>query len=349
MITDRENWLRAIEYRYPEWIPSSVGFLPMIWLTHREKLEEVVLRHPLMFPGYKPGSAHWENLSDYYTAGKTTTDNWACTWRVELNGAEGQVVGHPLADWDAFKTFQPPDPRTRDERGDRDWDKIKQDLADAKSKGNLAMGYGGRLFDRLYSLRGFENLMIDIATDDPRLTQLVQMLTDHAVQVVDLYLEAGADAIAFHTDIGTQRALMISPEKFRKHIKPMFKTIFQRVRNAGIPVHLSSDGHLLEIVDDLIECGVSMHDPQLRANTLEGIERAYKGKMCINLDLDRQMFAFCTPQDIHDQIREAVERLDLPEGGLMMVASVCDGETSLENIEAMCTAMEKYCLKGKKD
>ncbi len=73
-----------------------------------------------------------------------------------------------------------------------------------------------------------------------------------------------------------------------------------------------------------------------------------KGKLCINLDCDRQMFAFCTPQDIRNQIREAVERLDSPEGGFMIFASVCDGDTSLENIDAMCTAMEDYCLKGKK-
>lgn len=348
-MTDRENWLRAIEFRNPEWIPCSVMLLPIAWLAHREKLDEVLLRHPLMFPDHKPGGKrNYDEFSDYYTAGKTTTDNWGCTWRVEVNGAEGQVVGHPLADWDALKTFEPPDPRFKHERGDHDWDKIAQDMADKKSKGKLAMAYGERLFDRLYALRGFENLMIDIATDDPRLTELIEILTDFEVRLVDLCLEAGADAIAFHTDIGTQRALMISPEKFRKHIKPMFNTIFQRVRKAGKPVYLSSDGYLLEIVDDLIECGVSTHDPQIRANTLEGIKRAYKGKMCINLDLDRQMFAFCTPQDIRDQIRDAVEALDSPEGGFMMFAAVCDGDTSLENIEAMCTGMEDYCLKGKK-
>jgi len=268
-------------------------------------------------------------------------------WRVEVDGAEGQVVGHPLADWDAFKTFQPPDPNLKHERGDRDWNRTKKELADLKSKGRLAMGYGERLFDRLYALRGFEELMIDIATDDPRLTELIEMLTDYELKLVDLYLEAGVDALAFHTDIGTQRALMISPQKFRKHIKPMFMKIFQKVRKAGKPVYLSSDGRLLEIVDDMVECGVSVHDPQIAANTLEGIKRVYKGKMCINLDLDRQMFAFCTPRDIRDQIRDVVEELDSPQGGLMVFAAVCDGDTSLENIEAMCTAMEDYCLKGK--
>ncbi len=51
-------------------------------------------------------------------------------------------------------------------------------------------------------------------------------------------------------------------------------------------------------------------------------------------------------QDIDRQVRNVVERMGAPEGGLMVAGSVWDGLTSLENIEALCTAMEKYCLKA---
>lgn len=117
-------------------------------------------------------------------------------------------------------------------------------------------------------------------------------------------------------------------------------------RKVGAHVYLSSDGCLLDIVDDLIECGVSVHDPQFRANTLEGIVRAYKGRLCANVDLDRQMFAFCKPDDIREQVRETVEQMGAPEGGLMISGSVWDDNTPLENIEALCSALEDFCLKG---
>ena len=165
------------------------------------------------------------------------------------------------------------------------------------------------------------------------------------MKLVHMWLEIGVDIIAFHTDIGTQRGLMISPAKFRRIIKPMFKKIFTTCREAGVHVSLSSDGRLLEIVDDLVECGVSMHDPQFRANTLEGIARTYKGKMCINLDLDRQMFPFCKPADIRQQVKEAVEALHAPEGGLMIFASISGANVPLENIEAICQAFEAFCFK----
>ena len=256
----------------------------------------------------------------------------------------------PLADWKALDTYQPPDiNKTSRYRGWRDWDRIKIDLEDEEKRGLVRRGHGENLFDLLCQLRGFENLMVDIATDDPHLPRLINMVTEYKMRLVQKWLSIGVDIdiISFHTDIAMQDRLMISPAKFRKYIKPMFKQIFLPIRSAGVHVHLSSDGRMLEIVDDLIECGVSMHGPQTEANTLEGIERFYKGKICINLDFDRQRLPFYRPSDIKDRMREAVERLSLPEGGLMVFCYVNDTNTPLKNIEAMCEAGYEYCLANK--
>jgi hypothetical protein len=346
-MTERENYLRALEFRSPQWIPSSVNFAQIVWHRYRERLEEIVLAHPRLFAGHRKGTVSFDDFPPVYRGGEHYRDNWGCLWYTEIAGLEGQVVQSPLEEWSALESYRPPDFRTQSERGSRDWAAIRRDIEAKKRRGELTMGDGERLFDRLYFLRGFENLMVDIATDDPHLPRLVELLLRYELGLVRRWLELGVDVVGFHTDIGAQDRLMISPEQFRRHIKPMFKEIFQTCRRAGAHVALSSDGRLLEIVDDLVECGVSMHDPQLRANTLEGIETRYKGKLCINLDLDRQMFAFCTPADIRRQVEEAVERLLLPEGGLMVFGSIYDEKTPLANIEALCTALEEVCLAGR--
>lgn len=341
----RENYLRTLEFRNPEWIPVSVPLAWPMWHKYREDLEKIVLSHPEVFGEYKKGSIDFdEDPGPCYREGEYFRDNWGCLWYNTQQGLEGQVVESPLDDWKAFDTYEPPDPRQKSERGERDWEKIKKDIEEQKKKGLLTVGDGERLFDRLYFLRGFENLMVDIVTGDPHLPKLIDMLLDYEMRLVNKWLEIGVDIIGFHTDIGTQKALMISPESFRKYIKPMFKKIFATCRRTATHVSLSSDGRLLGIVDDLVECGVSIHDPQLRANTLEGIKKAYKGKLCINLDLDRQMFPFCKPQDIKEQVREAVEELNSPEGGLMIFGEMRDESIPLENIEALCEAFEEYCL-----
>jgi hypothetical protein len=344
MLTERENWLRAIEFRTPEWIPCSVGFSLRTWHQHRERLEEIALRHPRLVPSY-PKKEEWDDFPPVYREGEHFRDNWGCLWYNSLGGLEGQVVESPIADYAALDSYVPPDWRTMRERGPMDWDEYTRAVKAAPAAGRLAWVDGQRLFDRLYFLRGFENLMIDIATDDPRLPRLVDMLWRHERSLVLAGLELKPDVISFHTDIGTQNGLMISPEKFRRYIKPMFKDLFQTIRKGGAHVVLSSDGRLLEIVDDLIECGISMHDPQLRANTLEGIAKHYKGKVCVNLDLDRQSFAFSTPKEIRAMVGDGVKRLSSPQGGLMVQGSVYDEVTPLENIEALCQALEEHCLK----
>jgi uroporphyrinogen decarboxylase len=344
-MTHRENWLRAIEFRGPEWIPASVGFAPIVWKIYREDLEQVLLQHPKLFPGFEAGHSNFfDEMPPVHREGEYFRDNWDCLWYNVQEGLEGQVVEHPLADWSALDTYRPPDLLTKTERGDMDWEATRRGIEDARAAGGLTGGNGERLFDRMYFLRGFENLMMDFATDDPHLPLLVEMMTEHELALVRKYLEIGVDLVGFHTDIGSQKALMISPADFRRYLKPMFMTLFQECRRNGAHVCLSSDGHVLEIVDDLIECGISMHDPQLRANTLQGIVRAYKGKVCATVDLDRQSFAFLTPQGIRDQVEEVVQAMADPAGGLMISGSAWGDDVPLANIEALCAAVEDCCF-----
>ena len=270
-------------------------------------------------------------------------DPWGCI-RDTAQAGLGSRPDHelaPLRDWKLFDTYKPPDPlHTRDE----DWDSIERDIEEKKKKDQLTSGNCGNLFDLLYSLRGFENLMIDIATDDPRLQRLLDMVAENKTKLIEKWLSLGVDTLDFHTDIGMQDRLMINPDKFRQHIKPWFKRMFLPIRETGAHVCLSSDGRLVEIVHDLVECGVSRHDPQTEANTIEGIEKNYKGNICINLDFERQRIPFLTPSEITEGMKEAVERLNTPEGGLMVFFYAFDERTPLENIEALCQAGEKYCL-----
>ena len=99
---------------------------------------------------------------------------------------------------------------------------------------------------------------------------------------------------------------------------------------------------MLRIVDDLAESGVTMHDPQVRANTIQGIAKTYKGKLCPQIDIDEQMLPYCTPEDIHQQIKEVVEAMYAPEGGFAIYA-IPSPDVPLENIEALCTGWEEVC------
>ena len=339
-----QNFLKTAHFQHPEWIPCSVVIMPATWKKYREELEEIVLQHPKIFPGYKKGARNFDLMKNKrYKKGKFT-DSWGCTWANIAEGLASVVVAHPIEDWNDFEAFQAPDPLTKGDVLDEppDWQKIEKNLKEVKQNGGLARAglRHGFMYMRLWYLRGFENLMMDIALDEPRLGQLVEMVLNYSMQLIRKYLDMGAEYMFFGDDLGLQKSLAISPEKFRMYLKPCYQEMFNLCRKFGAGVYLHSDGHILEIIPDLVECGANIINPQTRANTLEGLEKVARGKVCIRLDLDRQLFPFATPEEIKAHIKEAVDKLNLPQGGLMLSAS-CLPDIPLENIEAICETFEE--------
>jgi len=338
-VTERENHLRCIEFRRPKWIPVVVYFLPAALHRHRERLEDLILRHPVIFGPYRRGSIDFDSFGPAYAEG-FYVDNWGCTWQNILPGMEGQPVGHPLADYSLLDSYRPPDPLTQAERGPRpDWEQVAAQVEKARQDGKLVWGHGDRFFERLHFLRGFSALMIDFVEYPPELNRLIEMVLQYNLALVHKWLSLRPDIMSFGDDLGTQNAAMVSPETFRRHLKPAYARMFQPCREAGAHVRLHSDGCILELVDDLIDAGVTVLNPQVRANTLEGLRRTCKGRVCIHLDLDRQLFPFATPKQIREHVEEAVEVLASPEGGLALYAEI-GPDVPLENIEAVCSALE---------
>ena len=77
-------------------------------------------------------------------------------------------------------------------------------------------------------------------------------------------------------------------------------------------------------------------------NGLDAIARELKGKACILLDVDRQrIIPFGTPDEIDAHLRACIETLGSPTGGLGLICGLYPG-TPVENIDALCTAIERY-------
>jgi hypothetical protein len=255
------------------------------------------------------------------------------------------IVHEPLADWAALETWAPPDPLRQGMYGPRDWDQVARDLAAARARGDLASGVGlahGAMYLRLTYLRGFENLMLDLATGEPRLERLIAVVRDYNVAVIGKYLALGIEFARYGDDLGLQAALPVSPATWRRVFKPCFEAMFGPCRERGIPVYFHSDGHILEIIPDLIDVGVRVINPQIRANGLAGLQAVARGAVAIDIDLDRQLFPFATPAQIADHVAEVIQELALPEGGLM-VRAACQPDVPLENIDALCQAVQAVC------
>lgn len=309
------DYMKAVTYNYPERIPVSVSLLPATWRKYGKDLQTLCLRHPDLFSNVKD-----EDEVKYYTPpsyheGKFT-DPWGCVWQNIREGYESIVTGHPLPEREDVWNLKAPD---------------------------VDMGFPhGFMYLRLLDLRGFEEMMVDFAEEPPELQHLIDVVRDYNIRQMELAVKNNPDAEMIYVgdDNGMQHSLAIGPERWRKYLKPAYKAIYDVAHKAGKMVYMHTDGCIWEVIQDMHEAGADVINPQIGANGLQHLVDTCKGKICINLDLDRQLFPFATPKQIEEHIEECVKALYLPEGGLMLLAE-CAADVPLENIETICSTLER--------
>lgn len=311
-----EERLNSIQNKTPGYIPVDVSILPATWMKYREALDGLIGKHPALFSKSKE-PRNYDEVHGTYIAGEHT-DAWGCVWSNVKTGMEAIVTKHPVATRESVHHLKAPE----------------KDIGFPH----------GFMYLRLADLRGFEELMIDFAEEAPELQMLIDIVLEYNMRQAALRLKSVSgkpEIIYFGDDLGMQNGLAIHPDQWRKYLKPCYAEIYKLFRDAGQYVYMHTDGHILEIIPDLIECGVDIINPQVRANGIDNLVRVCKGKVFIELDLDRQLFPFGSPKDIDDHIREAVVKLGSRAGGLWLRAEISD-DIPLENVEAIIIALEKY-------
>lgn len=346
-MTHRENTLRAYRFERPEWIPISSGFPAPCWEFYGpESLEELLSTHPIMFPGYQRGSIYPDHLpiGPHTLKGKPYTDPWGSVWRTTTDGMVGAVAKHPLESWDSFKGFTAPDPEVTDGMLPVDWAALRSasEKRSDRHPFSLALTHG-HTFLRLQDLRGYTNLIYDMADDEPQLWSLIEMVEKFNRGLIARFLVLKPDIVMIPEDLGTQTSPLLSPRQFRKYIKPSYLRITDPVKAAGILVHQHSDGAILDLFDDLIAAGGDILNLQDLVNGLDSIEQVVKGRVAIDLDIDRQKITVHgSPADVRSHIEEAVRKLGSSRGGLSLCYQPWP-ETPIENIRAVFDAMEEFC------
>ena len=247
-------------------------------------------------------------------------DEWGCVWENPIDGNEAIVTGHPLQSEQDILSLPIPAPRD----------------------GRLPHGF---MYLRLLDLCGFENAMLLFAQEEEPLQVLLDKVLEYNLYQVAAILPRLEEIVYFGDDLGMQRGLAIGPEKWRKYLAPCYRKLYGMIK-AYKPdqiIYMHTDGCIHEIMPDLVQCGVDIINPQFRANGLDNLVRVCRKEQLItlNLDLDRQLFPFATPSQLHSHVAECVESLYLPAGGLGLNVEF-NLDVPLENMAAVLDGVEKY-------
>jgi len=344
--TADERLLRAVRFERPDRIPVSMGINKACWHHYPQAaLQDLMTVHPLLFPDYEPQPLPVQpTYAPWRVAGEPYTDSWGCVWETVEDGITGAVTEPALPSWVGFAGYQAPNPECQNGWGVQDWAAEATRIAGARERGRLARGSlrHGHTFLTLSYVRGYEALMFDMADGEPRLWDLIAMVESFNTDLLRHYLDLGVGWIGFPEDLGMQRGPMLSPRHFRTYIQPAYRRMMVSAREGGCVVHMHSDGDIRLLAEDLLACGIDVLNVQDLVNGIDWQVENLKGRVCIDLDIDRQRVTrFGTPDQIDALVREAVTKLGNPDGGLVLHHDLMPG-LPLENVAGLMDAMEHY-------
>lgn len=253
-------------------------------------------------------------------------DEWLCRWvRADPNlpGDQGQITEHPLKDLAAMSDYPWPDgsdPR-RTEKLAITLEGMETDPVWRGKYVRVCLLH--LLWERMWSLHGFSECMIDLMDDLPEIHEMADHILDYDIALIRNISQACGSRVhgfGFSDDWGTQTSLQMSIELWRRFFRPRYKKIFDVIHECGWHVWFHSCGRINKILPDLIELGVdvvNMKQPQ--TNGIEEIGRDFAGNICFSTVVDVQK---TLPKGDRDEIvaeaRALLKHWSVPEGGFIL-------------------------------
>jgi uroporphyrinogen decarboxylase len=203
--------------------------------------------------------------------GQLAFDWWGVGFDTEQEGYF--IAVHPMAESKDLDAFAWPDPYAP-ELLDRAARIIEEDGGEHFVIPNL----GFALFERAWTLRGFDTFLLDMAGDPGFAGDLLDRITGIQLVLIQRYVELGVDGGYIGDDYGAQSNMLFSPRMWRRLIKPRLARMFAPFTVAGLPVILHSDGQLTSILPDLVEIGLTAYHPVAPETVDQGAMRGTFGR-----------------------------------------------------------------------
>jgi len=201
---------------------------------------------------------------------------------------------------------------------------------------------GFSLFERAWSLRGFENFLADLAGEEKFVRELFEQILDYNLKIIDRALKYPIDGFFFGDDYGHQRGLLMSPATWRKFIKPCLAKMFEKAKTAGKTVALHSCGNLSAILGDLIDIGLDIYQTvQPEIYGLKEIKEEFGRDLTFWGGISTQKsLPYVTPEEVKKIARETIKILGKGGGYIAAPTHQVPADVPVENVIALAEAFK---------
>lgn len=303
MLTEKENLLMALRGEVPEWVPRNM--------------------YPS--PGHPPASS---GCGPSFLNARRTPQGGFDIWGVEFvttADTGGMAIPKPgkfilddITKWrDVIKA---PD------ISDIDWETMaKKDLAriDRSQTAVSAMVHVG-YFQSLCNFMGFNEGLMAMIEEPEEVYELFEYMSSFWVQICskirDYYKP---DIWGVTDDTATATNPFISPETYRKLVKPFHAREAAFGVEMGIPIDMHNCGRCEDFIDDWLDFGVTCWNPAQTMNDLAGIKKKYGNRLVLEGCWDSSGPAGwpgATEEVVKQAVRDTIDAY-APGGGFVFWAS----------------------------
>lgn len=206
--------------------------------------------------------------------------------------------------------------------------------------------YACGVYEQAKHWLGYEETMLGPYLDPAGFGEALDRITEWKCAVYGAYAVAGTDIVWIGDDLGSQRALIMSPQQYRQWYRPRHRRIVEHIRtlrpDAIIAFHCC--GHVTPLIPDLIEIGIDVLEAvQPETMDLALLKREFGRELTFWGAVGAQsVLARTTPEQVIAGVRETL-RIMAPGGGY--IASACHAltrEVPVASVIAFHEALARY-------
>ena len=200
-------------------------------------------------------------------------------------------------------------------------------------------------------MQGMDTFLMNMALYPEFTEALLWKLQGVCKQLMGRFLDQlgpNVDIIKIGDDLGTQQSLLMSPDMYRRVLKPIHADWIEFIKartNAKLMFH--TDGDVFPLIDDFVEMGIDVLNPVQtsagKMSDLAALRDRYGSKIvfCGAIDTQR-ILPHGTPAEVKAEVGRVIETLGA--GGGYMLASVHTvmDDVPAENILAMVDAVVEH-------
>ena len=222
---------------------------------------------------------------------------------------------------------------------------MKTAAEEAHAAGRYTQFFVGHMYENAWQVRGYVPFLEDLLLRRDWAEVVLDKFCDNNLLVAEAAARAGYDCIGTGDDVANQNALMFQPDPWRQVMKPRWARVIAaaRAQKPVIQVWYHSDGNIRDILDDLVEIGITILNPvQPECLDLLAIRKRFGQRLAFDGCVGTQTtFPFGSAQEMRSRVHELVQSLQGRKGGLMLAPThVLEPEVPVANVVAFFEACD---------